>query len=96
MQKNCWLALESKENIVAKGFVFAKVGVDEKIHTVALGDANVRVSISVALDGGALLPVPVGDEYITVESAIGVPVAWPKELVITEIQDMVKCFKYKS
>lgn len=91
--QNCSLALGSKDNIVAKGTVYQKVGLDEKIHTVALGKDNVRVSISVVLDSSAFLPIPVPGEYTTVGSAIGVPVAWPKKFVITEMQTMVKYFK---
>ncbi|KAL5714941.1 hypothetical protein ACHQM5_016836 [Ranunculus cassubicifolius] len=85
--QECSLALGSKNNIVAKGSVFPKMGPDERLHTVPLGEENLRVSIAYPIQKTALLPIPF-DEYTTVGSAMGVPLAWPKEFVIIEKANM--------
>lgn len=82
------MALGSKNNIVAKGSVFPKMGPDERLHTIPLGEENLRVSIAYPIKKTALLPIPF-DEYTTVGSAMGVPLAWPKEFVIIEKANVV-------
>ncbi|GER34281.1 lipid-transfer protein [Striga asiatica] len=54
----------------------------ETIHTRPLPIDHVKVSLEVAFEPNALLPVPVDDEeLITVRDAIGTFVVWPKNLV---------------
>lgn len=60
----------------------------KEVHGVPLGDANLRVAIDIAIDGQALLPIPVREELKTVDDAVGSHVAWPKDLVI-EYNDKV-------
>lgn len=88
--QDCALALDSIYNIVAKGTVYPKTEPNETIHTVPLGKEDVRVRISFAITGDALLPKPVQDEYLTVDSAVGVFVAWPKKWVILNTGIVVK------
>lgn len=66
--------------------VFEKIGPNEKIHNVELGEHNVRVSITKALYPNASLPVPVYGEMEIVEDAIGSLVAWPKEFVLSGLE----------
>ncbi|KAF5202471.1 hypothetical protein FRX31_007942 [Thalictrum thalictroides] len=84
--QECSLALGDKGNIVAKATVFERKGVDEKLHSVPLGEAYQRVSIHTILDGKngkTLLPVPLNDaDIMTIGSSIGTIVAWPKEWII--------------
>ncbi|XP_062019479.1 uncharacterized protein LOC133736053 isoform X1 [Rosa rugosa] len=58
------------------------IPLDGPIHGVPLGDGNVRVSVEVPIKGEALLPIPIGDEIVTLRQAIGTHVAWPRNLVI--------------
>ncbi|KAF5203899.1 hypothetical protein FRX31_006515 [Thalictrum thalictroides] len=83
--QECSLALDNRNNIVAKATMYKRKGADEKLHTVHLGDAYVCVSIhSVILDKYRQLPLsfPINEDITTIESSIGTMVAWPKELVI--------------
>ncbi|GER32294.1 hypothetical protein STAS_08351, partial [Striga asiatica] len=65
---------------VGRGKVHNRLG--ETIHTRPLPIDHVKVSLEVAFEPNALLPVPVDDEeLITVRDAIGTFVAWPKNLV---------------
>lgn len=77
--KRCKLAVDTINNIVALGTVILLNG---PVHGVPLGDANVRVSIDVPIKGEALLPIPIGDEIVTLRQAIGTHVAWPRNLVL--------------
>ncbi|KAK9286751.1 hypothetical protein L1049_015155 [Liquidambar formosana] len=81
MGKLCSLAVGSLTNVVARGMVVESMG--PTVHSIPLGDKNVRVAIDFAIDGNALLPIPVGDELVTVKQAIGSHVAWPKMLVVS-------------
>ncbi|KAF5184018.1 hypothetical protein FRX31_026395, partial [Thalictrum thalictroides] len=84
--KNCRLALGVKSNIVAKGKVFEGCGPEDKLHTVALGVNNVCVSVDEFICDDALLPIPVGDELVTVCNAHKSHVAWPKEFVLKNVK----------
>ncbi|PIA35546.1 hypothetical protein AQUCO_03500122v1 [Aquilegia coerulea] len=88
--KQCRLAVDSKANIVAHGMVFERVELNEKIHSVPLGENNIRVAIEYAISPNALLPVPVIGEMTMVKDAIGSCVAWPKEFVLTGVEE-VEC-----
>ncbi|KAI8556915.1 hypothetical protein RHMOL_Rhmol05G0293600 [Rhododendron molle] len=69
--KQCRLALGSVDNIVAYGTMYWKSGPNELLHTVPLGDSNMRVSIDVVKVKEALLPVPISKDVTTVGDAIG-------------------------
>ncbi|KAJ6842819.1 uncharacterized protein M6B38_256520 [Iris pallida] len=86
--KECKLAFGTKDNIIAEGIVFEKVGPNEKIHNVNLGEHNLRVSVTKALSPTASLPIPVYGEMEIIEHAIGSIVAWPKEFVLTGLEDL--------
>ncbi|KAK1264754.1 hypothetical protein QJS04_geneDACA023239 [Acorus gramineus] len=68
------------------GKVFDVVEPNETIHTIRLGENNRRVSIEIALSPYAPLPIPVGDEMITVMEDVGSFVEWPKDLIVTDVQ----------
>lgn len=86
MGKPCKLALNSRTNIVAKGCVFERVGPDDKVHHKHLGENYVRVSVDTVYTPDAPLPVPCGDELVTVMNAHNSHVAWPKEFVIVDAE----------
>lgn len=71
----------SVNNIVALGTMFWKRGPNELLHTVPLGEDNMRVSIDVVKVEDALLPIPISEEQATVGAAVGCFVAWPKNLI---------------
>lgn len=73
-------------NIVAKGTRFERKGDQDRVHNVLLGANHVRVSVDEVFKENALLPVPVGDELVTVQSARGSQVAWPKDFVLNDIE----------
>lgn len=72
----------NRENIVARGTVYETTGPNEVIHSVPLGEGNVRVSIDVVLVNDALLPIPIAGEITILGHAMGYQVAWPKKLVL--------------
>lgn len=76
----------SREHIVAHGTMYERTGPLEKIHTVSLGSANVRVSIDFVIVEDALLPIPIPGEAATVGEALGYQVAWPKNLVVVNYE----------
>lgn len=80
----------SVENIVAHGTVYERVSSDETIHTLPLGDANVRVSVEFVIIPDALLPIPIPGDATLVGEAVGYEVAWPRNLVL--VGDEVKFF----
>ncbi|CAL5359589.1 unnamed protein product [Camellia sinensis] len=47
--KPCKLAIGSIENIVAHGTVYERIEHNEAIHTVPLGESNVRVSVEAVI-----------------------------------------------
>nr|XP_011468170.1 PREDICTED: uncharacterized protein LOC101300845 [Fragaria vesca subsp. vesca] len=53
------------------------------IHGVPLGENHMRVTVIRAIEGDAFVPIPVRDEILTVDDAVGSCVAWPKDLVVT-------------
>ncbi|KAL6213606.1 hypothetical protein ACLB2K_013053 [Fragaria x ananassa] len=84
-ENECRLAVDTVENIVAIAKVIDVGGEssNQLLHGVPLGENNMRVSVIRAIEGGALVPIPVRDEIITVDDAVGGCVAWPKDLVVT-------------
>ena len=80
------MALDSNK-IVATGLVFEKVGPNDMVHNVRLGEDNVRVSIDVVYQPDANLPVlVVNADMITVGHALNSQVAWPKKDVRLEVE----------
>ncbi|KAL6146110.1 hypothetical protein ACLB2K_056793 [Fragaria x ananassa] len=84
-ENECRLAVDTVENIVAIAKVIDVGGEssNQLLHGVPLGENNVRVSVIRAIKGDALVPIPVRDEILTVDDAVGSYVAWPKDLVVT-------------
>ena len=84
-ENECRLAVDTVENIVAIAKVIDVGGEssNQLLNGVPLGENNMRVSVIRAIEGGALVPIPVRDEIITVDDAVGGCVAWPKDLVVT-------------
>lgn len=76
------MAVGSLDNIVAHGTVFEKLGPEEPLHTVPLGEANFRVCIDFVIEKDAILPVPIPGEVNIVGEATGYHVAWPKNLIL--------------
>ncbi|KAF9619097.1 hypothetical protein IFM89_005111 [Coptis chinensis] len=77
-----------KSNIVAKGKVYVELGPETKLHNVPLGPNNARVSVDKILEGKdhVALPIPVHDELVILNDALGSQVAWPKHLVLKGIE----------
>lgn len=84
-ENECRLAVDTVENIVAIAKVIDVGGEssNQLLHGVPLGENNVCVSVIRAIEGDALVPIPVRDEILTVDDAVGSCVAWPKDLVVT-------------
>ncbi|KAL6209234.1 hypothetical protein ACLB2K_020177 [Fragaria x ananassa] len=84
-ENECRLAVDTMENIVAIAKVIDVGGEssNQLLHGVPLGENNMRVSVIRAIKGDALVPIPVKDEILTVDDAVGSCVAWPKDLVVT-------------
>lgn len=82
------LAVGSINNIVAYGTVVEMKS--ETIHGVPLAKDCLRVSIDMATNVAALLPIPVGDELVNVGQAVGSHVAWPRELIIVQQVKVIK------
>lgn len=79
------MAVDTVDNIVAIGRVM-NLQVEtsiQLIHGVPLGENHVRVTVIRAIEGDAFVPIPVRDEILTVDDAVGSCVAWPKDLVVT-------------
>lgn len=68
--------------------MYERIEPNEAIHTVPLGESNVRVSVEVVIQKDAPLPIPIPDEMLIVGEAVGFFVAWPKNLVL--VGDEVK------
>ncbi|KAL6218702.1 hypothetical protein ACLB2K_011912 [Fragaria x ananassa] len=81
----CRLAVDTMENIVAMAKVIDVGGEssNQLLYGVPLGENNMHVSVIRAIEGDALVPIPVRDEILTVDDAVGSCVAWPKDLVVT-------------
>ncbi|XP_058185700.1 uncharacterized protein LOC131302926 [Rhododendron vialii] len=80
-RKQCKLAMGSIENIVAHGRMYERVSSDETIHTLPLGDLNVRVYVDFVIIPHALLPIPIPGDETSVGEVMGYELAWPKNLV---------------
>lgn len=80
--KECKLALNSSDHIVAFGKIIEENLANPTIHGVPLGKDNVKVQITVAIEAKAKVPIPVRDDILTVNDAVGSIVAWPKSLVV--------------
>ncbi|KAG5562854.1 hypothetical protein RHGRI_005547 [Rhododendron griersonianum] len=80
--KQCKLAVGSIENIVAHGRMYERVSSDETIHTLPLGELNVRVYVDFVIIPHALLPIPIPGDATSVGEAVGYELAWPKNLVL--------------
>lgn len=86
--------MESIENKVAFGMVFSFEGeLSQKIHGRPLPVDCLRVSVDGCIKPEALLPVPVPDEMVTVEEALGSHVAWPKDLIIFTTPQLVCIYR---
>ena len=73
--------------IVVEGLVFEKVGPNDLVHNVSLGEDNVRVSIDLVHNPDANLLVPVvSADMITVKDARNSQVAWPKKDVLLGVE----------
>ncbi|KAK9062154.1 hypothetical protein SSX86_019340 [Deinandra increscens subsp. villosa] len=71
--KSCYLAVDVPSNIVAKGSV---------MNSNDLGE-NIDVNLETSLQGEALIPFPIEDEFIEkVKDAVGYILSWPRHLVI--------------
>ncbi|KAF7113061.1 hypothetical protein RHSIM_RhsimUnG0164900 [Rhododendron simsii] len=84
MHKQCKLAVGSIENIVAHGRMYERVSSDETIHTLPLGELNVRVCVDFVIIPHALLPIPIPGDVTSVGEAVGYELAWPKNLVLVK------------
>lgn len=79
----CKLLTEVGGKVVAVGYLLNTGG--SVVHGTPLDQHHSRVSITEAVIPDALLPVPAGNgEFVLVGDAIGVPVAWPKVLILDE------------
>ena len=85
--------MDSRENKVAFGMIFEDEKMNESIHGVPMPKGCIRVSVDGAIQGDALIPVPIRGEIENVNQAIGSQVAWPLDLVIFPDVDVV-CISY--
>ncbi|KAL6495087.1 hypothetical protein OROGR_030769 [Orobanche gracilis] len=94
----CSLALDDRGDIVAKAIVYERIGADDTLHSVPLGEAIVRVCIHsfVQEKRKELLPIPINEDIMTIENALTMFVAWPKKWVIIENENMNICDKNKE
>jgi hypothetical protein len=79
----CKLLTEVGGKVVAVGYLLNTGG--SVVHGTPLDQHHSRVSITEVVIPNALLPVPAGNgEFLFVNDVIGVPVAWPKLLILDE------------
>nr|KAJ0199923.1 hypothetical protein LSAT_V11C600312300 [Lactuca sativa] len=70
---SCLLAVEFAANVVAKGTIMKYSASDE----------NIEVMMETILQGEALLPIPLEEEFnVKVKDALGHILSWPRHLVI--------------
>ncbi|CAI8614764.1 unnamed protein product [Vicia faba] len=83
---SCQLYLSSPTyRLVGKGKVHNSSG--DLLHNRPLPDGHMKVSVDIALDMGALLPVPdIVAETTLLRDAIGSFVAWPSDLIFIDDQ----------
>ncbi|KAF4397761.1 hypothetical protein G4B88_025253 [Cannabis sativa] len=80
-ERKCRLALGSIDHIVA--FALQVETGESTIHTLPLAGLYCRVIIKHALNPVALIPKSIPEaEVFTIVQAIGVPISWPKNLII--------------
>ena len=93
--KTCELVIGSIDNIVARGNILEIDTINPTIHGRPLSAMNYRVTIDFALEGkGEIeIPIPVDDEIVTVNDAVGSIVEWPKSLVAL-MGDTLVIFSY--
>ncbi|CAI9304395.1 unnamed protein product [Lactuca saligna] len=73
LDNSCYLALDVATNIVAKGTITKD----------SVSDENIEVMMETSVQGEALLPVPLEEEFIVkVKDAVGHILSWPRYLVI--------------
>ncbi|KAH0996445.1 hypothetical protein GBA52_020309 [Prunus armeniaca] len=80
--KDCKLAFDSKDNIVASGTIVDINVPQQLLHNVPLGEGNIKVFVNYAINGASPLPMPVKGVLNTVEDAVGSQVAWPEDLIV--------------
>ncbi|KAE8701949.1 hypothetical protein F3Y22_tig00110503pilonHSYRG00256 [Hibiscus syriacus] len=74
LDTSCYLAIDIASNIVAKGTIVK--------HNDLSGE-NIEVMMEMSVQGDALLPFPLDEEFIyKVKNAVGFIVKWPRHLVI--------------
>ncbi|KAF7150098.1 hypothetical protein RHSIM_Rhsim02G0154800 [Rhododendron simsii] len=88
--KQCKLAMGSIENIVAHGRMYERVSSDETIHTLPLGELNVRVYVDFVIIPHVLLPIPIPGDATSVGESVGYELAWPKNLVLVNDEGALK------
>ena len=81
------LLTEPNGQVVAEGHLIMTSSA--LVHGRPLAPDHSRVSITVAHHSDALLPVPVGDEIVTVGQALNSMVAWPKSLILDPNQPVI-------
>ena len=79
--RSCELSVDNIENKVAFGTIFDDTELNTVVHGVPIQPGHVRVVVDGAIQGDALLPVPVEGELETVKQAIGSMVSWPEDLI---------------
>ena len=73
--------------IVTEGLAFEKVGPNDLVHHVSLGEDNVLVSIDIVHNLDANLPIlVVSSNMITIKDACNSQVAWPKKYVLLGVE----------
>ncbi|CAH1418455.1 unnamed protein product [Lactuca virosa] len=73
LDNSCLLAVEFAANVVAKGTIMKYSASDE----------NIEVMMETILQGEALIPIPLEEEFIVkVKDALGHILSWPRHLVI--------------
>ncbi|XP_073125514.1 uncharacterized protein [Henckelia pumila] len=87
--KSVVLTLESGMD-VAYGTVVELNGASKLLHGIPLPQNCMRVSIDIALEKSARLPVLIPNECEIVGDAVGTHVAWPKDLIVVQENRMKK------
>ncbi|CAH1447647.1 unnamed protein product [Lactuca virosa] len=73
LDNSCLLAVDFAANVVAKGTIMKYSASDE----------NIKVMMETIIQGEALLPIPLEEEFIAkVKDALGHILSWPRHLVI--------------
>ncbi|CAH1427292.1 unnamed protein product [Lactuca virosa] len=84
LDNSCLLAVDFAANVVAKGTIMKYSASDE----------NIQVMMETILQGEALLPIPLEEDFIMkVKDALGHILSWPRHLVI-RCSDLVILFSH--